>query len=160
MPFQSLVLLAALALPLAAQSYNGSAYGFFTAGACQHGYALYGGGGGVEGFLWKGLTAGVDVSQQRFADDRRTLGMTLFSVPVGYHFVDRNKPLKWDPFVSAGVIGVAAWQGSFGYHSNIGGGVTYWFKDRLGVRTEFRAHVIGYDEVTSQFRIGIAWRFR
>ena len=153
-----LAILVVSGLRLGAETYAGSAYGFFTGGACQHGYALYGGGGGVEGFVWKGLSVGADAAQQKFVDDRRTFGMTLLSLPVGFHFVDRNKPLKWDPFVSVAPLGIVAWQGGASYHANLGGGVTYWFTGRLGLRAEFRAHAIGYDELTSQARIGITFR--
>ena len=138
------------------ETYRGSGYGFFTAGRCQHGYTILGGGGGAEGFLWKGLTLGAEGGYQKFIND---VGFGDFYLPVGYHFVDRKRlDPKLDPFVSVSVLGVFAGRGGYGGAGHIGGGVTYWFKKRIGVRMEFRAHVFAGEEVTGQARVGITFR--
>lgn len=42
---------------------------------------------------------------------------------------------------------------------NFGGGVNYWFKDRVGLRLEFRDHISHSDlNYFYGFRIGLAFR--
>lgn len=138
----------------AEEQYKGSAYGYFTGGSCQHGYGIVGGGAGAEGFLWRGLTVGVEGGAYTYIGDK---GFGDVYLPVGFHFVDRKRIAKVDPFVSFGVG--LFYRSGIGLATHGGGGVTYWFKPRLGIRAEFRAHTYGYDEVTAQGRIGIAYRF-
>lgn len=134
--------------------YGGSGYGYFAAGGCRHGSTILGGGGGAEAFLWKGLTLGVEGAYQTFPED---FGFGELYAPVGYHFVDRTRPQKWDPFVSAGVVGFATTGSGATYAMHFGGGTNYWFKERIGLRTEFRVH--GYtDETTVQVRVGVVFR--
>lgn len=135
--------------------YKGSGYGFFTAGACQHSYALVGAGGGAEGFIWRGLTVGAEGGYQSFTDGG---GWGALYFPVGYHAVDRNKHAKWDPFVSFAVGLFYGGGGSASAAAHFGGGGTYWFRKRVGVRTELRVHGYAGDEVTVQGRVGIAFR--
>lgn len=134
--------------------YKGSIYGFFTGGGCQHGYGIVGGGAGTEGFLWRGLTIGVEGGAYTYVSDK---SFGDLHIPVGYHFVDRKKMVKVDPFISF-AVGLL-YRSGIGPAAHAGGGVTYWFMPRLGIRTEFRAHAYGYDEVTAQGRIGISYRF-
>jgi hypothetical protein len=156
-----LLIVASSAISLAAEPqlndfrYRGSGYGYFTAGACQHSYAIVGGGGGGEAFLWKGLTLGVEGGYQKFVND---VGFGEAYIPVGYHFVDRTRPEKWDPFVSVALLGVYAGRGGYGGAGHLGGGVTYWFKNRIGLRTEFRSHVFSGPDITVQVRVGISFR--
>lgn len=133
--------------------YNGNYYGYFTAGACQHGYGIFGAGGGAEGFLWKGISVGVDASYQQFTDG---WGFGLLTPQFGYHFINRDKPVKWDPFVTLGAG--LAFAGAAAGTGNLGGGVTYWFKPRLGIRVEYRSHVVAYEEGLQTFRIGVSFR--
>jgi hypothetical protein len=135
--------------------YRGSGYGYFNVGACQHAYTIVGVGGGGEAFLWKGLTLGVEGGYQRFIND---VGFGEAYVPVGYHFVDRDRPAKWDPFVSVAPLGVYGGRNNINLAGHVGGGVTYWFKDRLGLRMEFRSHVFSGPEITAQARVGISFR--
>ena len=112
--------------------YNGSGYTYFNIGACQHGYRLLGGGGGGDGFLWRGLTVGADGGYHQFSDG---WGFGLLTLNVGYHFVDRKKPKKVDPFVNLSLLGGAVGsQGGFGGGGYLGGGLNYWFKERIGDR--------------------------
>jgi hypothetical protein len=135
--------------------YRASGYGYFTVGACVHAYTIVGAGGGGEAFLWKGLTLGAEGGYQTFINDS---GFGEAHVPIGYHFVDRNRPAKWDPFVSVSVLGVTAGRNRFAAAGHFGGGVTYWFKDRIGLRMEFRSHVFSAPDVTAQVRVGISFR--
>jgi hypothetical protein len=98
-------------------------------------------GGGGEGFIWKGLTLGGDLSYSHFVGDAPFI---LGSLRFGYHFVDRSVPKKIDPFVN------------FSYR-NIGGGTYYWFKQKIGLRTEVRYFWLPCDSLIL-FRIGIGFR--
>ena len=134
--------------------YNGNFHAFGVMGACQHGYGLFGGGGGAEGLVWKGITLGADVSYQAFTDG---WGFGMVSGQVGYHFVNRSQPLKWDPFVTYGMGGVFGSKGGMSGTARLGGGFNYWFKPRMAVRVEFRAHGMP-DEVLATARIGVSFR--
>jgi hypothetical protein len=134
--------------------YYGNGHLFFTAGACQHGYALVGAGGGGEGMLWHGLTIGGEIGIQTFAGDARfgTAGLN-----VGYHFVNRNRPQKLDPFVKVTPLGVAMAGGVTGW-GGIGGGLNYWFTKKIALRTEVMAQAIADEERIVAFRIGLSFR--
>ena len=77
--------------------YNGNGYAFGAAGACQHGYALFGGGGGGEALLWKGFALGVDAGAYRFSDGG---SFGLVHPTVGWHFVNRNIRARNEFFVN------------------------------------------------------------
>jgi hypothetical protein len=47
--------------------------------------------------------------------------------------------------------------GGLAASSNAGGGFTYWFKPRIGLRVEFRSHLF-VDEVLNTGRIGLTFR--
>ena len=133
--------------------YNGDYYGFYTVGQCQHGVQITGGGGGAEALVWKGLTVGAEFGYQSFTGSS---GFGMLTPQFGYHFVDRKKPGRWDPFVTMG----AGFAFSHGTASaiNFGGGVTYWAKPRFGIRVEYRAHVLAYEEGINAVRFGVAFR--
>jgi len=136
--------------------YNGSGYATFGVGRCQHGYANYSFGGGADGFLWRGLTLGGDIGVYQFADDSgRPFGIGTLN--VGYHFVDRRAPGKWEPFVAVGLLGVGFTGHGAGAAGFIGGGVNYWFKRHIGLRTEFRATGFA-EEAIAMFRVGFSFR--
>jgi hypothetical protein len=84
--------------------YNGYGYAFFSGGACQHTYLNVGAGGGGEGFLWHRLTLGGEIGYFRFPAGRNA-GYGVFTIGPGYHFVNRSKPAKIDPYVNVGLIG-------------------------------------------------------
>lgn len=153
-PWAALTVLFLSPSQIAAQDYRASVYGYFTVGACQHSYTVIGGGGGAEGFLWKGLTLGAEGGFLQFVNGT---GYGEAYVPVGYHFGKRQLSAKWDPFVSIAPLGLYGANG-IGPAFHAGGGVTYWFRPKLGVRTEFRVHALGLVETTGQGRIGITFR--
>jgi hypothetical protein len=161
-PARTLVLAAALAAGLTAQQsspekpfrYNGNAHLYFATGACQHGYAHVGAGGGGEGFLWRGLALGADLGYHRFVDD---VGFGLMSLTVGYHFVDRKKPKKFDPFVNFTPLGAYIANG-IGPAGSLGGGLNWWFKPRMALRTEVRFQALNGEEALTMFRIGLSFR--
>jgi hypothetical protein len=159
MPAIVLVLVALAADPQ--QAYRGSGYAYFTTGACQHSYVIAGGGGGAEVFLWKGLTLGVEGGYQTFVNDQSYGDLYL---PVGYHFrrsAVASGTSKWDPFFSVAPLGLYAngnrYNGT-GAAGHLGGGATYWFTPRVGLRLEFRTHVLYGPEITAQVRVGVTFR--
>ena len=136
--------------------YNGSGYVTFGVGRCQHQYTNLSVSGGGQGFLWKGLALGGDIGYYQF-QDQNNQGYGIGTLTVGYHFVNRDKPGRFDPFVSAGVPGVVFARGGVAAAASLGGGVTYWFKPRIGLRTEARVHVFG-EEAIAMFHVGLSFR--
>ncbi len=159
------IVLALLLAPLASSQespdfrYRGNGHAYFSTGACQHGYAHLGAGGGGEAFVWRGLALGGEAGFLVFNDnDKKPIG--LFATHAGYHFVDRNRPVKVDPFVNVAWMGVAAggsdWRTNL--YGGIGGGVNYWRKPRWGIRMEGRVNSIAGSEVLIIARIGLVFR--
>ena len=135
-----------------ARSYNGGYYALFTTGTCQHGYPFYGVGGGAEALVWKGVTIGADASYQHF---QNSFSFGLATLQAGYHFRGKNRSARWDPFVSYGTgVGMARRLAGSG---SLGGGVTYWVKDRVGARFEGRVQGVG-GELLGTVRMGISFR--
>ncbi len=134
--------------------YDWNSHVAFSIGTCWHRYALMGVAGGGEVFLWRGLSVGGDLSAQRFVAHGPVFG--LLSMTVGYHFVNRHRPVKFDPFIS-NIIGGAFtndfWVGTGG----ISGGLNYWFRDGMGLRAEARFQVAD-EEGLLMFRIGLSFR--
>jgi hypothetical protein len=134
-------------------------YGFFAAGGslAEIGGRFTGGGGGLEVFVWRGVTAGAEVSA--FRDDYYGTTRNLRHVGgnVSYHFTNREKTRGIDPFVSFGVG--RFFPGESRPVIDGGAGFNYWFKPRVGVRCEFRAGEWQYAEYTvGGFRLGITFR--
>jgi hypothetical protein len=94
-------------------------------------------GGGGEGFLYKGLSLGADVAYI-FPKDEPATGIGMFSVNPGYHFYQLTASRKVVPFVTGGYS--LGFRNGVGNFFNYGGGVTYWFSERLGLRLELRDH--------------------
>lgn len=136
--------------------YDGYGYAFFTVGKCQHRYLNVGAGGGGEGFLWRGLTLGAEVGYYDFPSDRAG-GYGAVMLNTGYHFVDRKKPKKLDPYVSVTVLGLAVAPGGRAGSGNLGGGVNYWFNRRLGIQAAANIQVVGREGVIL-FRVGPTFR--
>lgn len=75
--------------------------------------------------------------------ERLDAGFGVFSLNGGYHFKNASRSGKTVPFLTAGYTGI--FRGSGGDSGfNFGGGVNHWFKDRVGVRLEFRDNVFGF----------------
>jgi hypothetical protein len=155
------VLLIAVAQSVAlAQSTNdrrGWGYGIVGIGGTSSGSvaALHVGVGG-EGLVYKGLGVGAEVVYagplERFG-----AGFGILSTDVSYHFAGRSLKKRLVPFVTGGY--------SMGFRSgvvgggNIGGGVQYWVRPRLGLRFEFRDHIFSSDSPHFYaFRFGVSFR--
>jgi len=76
-----------------------------------------------EGFLWRGLTLGGEAGYYRFPADRNA-GYGVFMIGPGYHFVNRDKPAKIDPYLNLSVAGLAWAPGGFASAGGLGGAST------------------------------------
>lgn len=150
----TLALAGAVALWSQERRYNGNGHVYFSGGVCQHNYTHIGGGGGGEAFVWRGLAVGGDIGYHRFINDTN-FGLASFT--VGYHFVDRKSPGKFEPFVNITPAGFYFGAGTGGA-GGLGGGLNYWFKQRIGLRTEARVHVLANEEALVIVRIGLSFR--
>jgi hypothetical protein len=135
--------------------HSGQGYIFFAPGTLVgsgHSIRLTHFGGGGEAIFYKGAGIGIEAG---FVAPWRNFcaGLGILSLNGSYHF-SRSKRLS--PFVTGGYsLGVRN-----GYINlvNFGGGANYWFRDRLGLRLEFRDHV---DRAHNQYvsgRIGLSFR--
>ncbi len=138
------------------QPFRGYGYAYFLVGADCCGFAsTLGMGAGGDALAYKGLGASIDLG---YVFPRRNLGcgIGLLSLNPSYHFINRRKPAKVMPFITAG-YGLA-FRSTSANTWNYGGGVTWWFKPKTGLRLEvrdYRAPGGGYLVVV---RTGIAFR--
>ncbi len=137
-------------------SYPGHAYVHYgIAGARRDFNSVYSAGIGGEGFIYKGLAGGASIEMlSAYKNIASTAG--LFSPTASWHFVDRQKPPKLVPFVSGGYSVIFNTRG-YDHGANFGGGVTWWFKPKYALRTEFRDHIF-QGEHLYVLRFGIAFR--
>ena len=131
-----------LALPLHAQStgekYSGHGYAYYAVGGFPQGSDAFNGlGAGGERLLWKGLGAGAELGYI-FPPRQFPAGFGLVSVNPSWHYVRNGRSSKLVPFVTGG-WSLAFREGSQNL-GNFGGGVTWWFRDHLGLRLEVRDH--------------------
>ena len=132
-------LILALSAAAAAQSVNG--YAFFAPGGatcCGHTSASLHFGAGVDAIILKGLGANVELGA---LGPRRNFGdgvMGVLSPGATYHFRSGAEQ-RVDPFVAGGYsLFFRSGHGNLGY---FGGGMNYWFADKVGLRVELRDHV-------------------
>ena len=79
----------------------------------------------------------------------------LASGNAGVHFTPGKIA---DPFVTGG-ISYARSGGENAAFANIGGGLNYWFRSRIGARFEYRGYLGGQDlKNFSEFRFGVSFR--
>ncbi len=154
------LLLIAIAAPALAQDApRGQGYVFFAPGAVSAGatQGTYHVGAGGEGLIYKGLGAGGEIGYLAPWDTFRG-GVGVVSANGSYHFRRAERDARLVPFVTSGY--------TLMFHSgsanlfNFGGGVNYWFKERWGLRLEFRDHVWPNSPTAHYwgFRIGLAFR--
>jgi hypothetical protein len=114
-------------------------------------------GGGAEHVLGSGIGLGAEIGA---VGSWRNYGTAIgmFSVNGSYHFLrDRQ---RIDPFVTAGYsLGFRSGTLNFG---NFGGGLNYWFSERIVLRIELRDHVHVSSRVPDlhywSIRFGVAFR--
>ena len=114
-------------------------------------------GGGGEGFVKGGLSVGGEIAGYTPAS-RFDEGFGILSANAGYHFLKASKSGKVVPFASGGYS--LFFRNSAASGVNFGGGVDYWFKERIGLRFEVRDHVlVEYpDTHYAGFRVGLTFR--
>ena len=137
-------------------NYAGHAYAIFgvgTGGGKLGDFLSVGGGG--EAFAWKQLAGGGELAYlwPRVSPGS---GIGLLSVGPAWHFVNRESPGKLVPFVNGGYA--LAFRNGTANLWYFGGGATWWFKSRSGLRMEYR-HIgqRGY-RFDDSIRFGIAFR--
>jgi hypothetical protein len=115
-------------------------------------------GGGGEIVLGKGIGLGAEIGAlgptKEFSD---VFG--VFSLNGYYHFSRSGQGRKLDPFVTGGYT--LFFRTGRANLANVGGGVNYWFHDRIGLRLEFRDQIRTPGGGTLHFwnvRAGIAFR--
>ena len=135
---------------------QGQGYAFVAAGAVNAEEGLLHFGGGGEAYIRGGFGIGAELGYMaafRYFGD----GIGIFSLNGLYDF-GRTGGAKVSPFVTGGYT--LSFRGGTANALNVGGGVHYWFKDRVGLRVEFRDH-ISPQVCTCHFwqgRIGFAFR--
>lgn len=102
--------------------------------------------GGGEGYVWKGLALGGD-GQFVWQRDNSDTNFGLLAIGPSYHFDDRENPRKIVPFVTGG-YGLAFRDDALSLYQ-LGGGVTWWPKARVGLRFEYRY----YDNTRNEFQM-------
>jgi hypothetical protein len=149
----------AVEAPMQGRSHRWNGNGFFAVGGslAEIGTGFKGAGGGVEAFIWRGVSAGGEVSVFRDTYGGATRDLRHVGANVSYHFTAREGTRRLDPFVLFGVGRYFPGQSRAVVHG--GGGFTYWFKQHVGARFEFRVGEWQYAEYTvGAFRLGIAFR--
>lgn len=140
---------------LAVEGYAFVAPGALTGGGFSNGTLHIG--GGAEKLFRERIGVAAEIGAVgRWNNFRTAIGM--FSLNGSYHFADRSARL--DPFVTGGyTLGFRSGTLNFG---NFGAGTNLWFRDRLGLRLEFRDHVHVSSRVPNLhywgLRFGLAFR--
>jgi hypothetical protein len=119
---------------------------------------------GAEGIFFKGFGIGGEigvVGPGAFGNSG-----FLVSVNPSYHFLNVSQSKRVVPFVTGGVTLFGGCHASIGgcngLGGNFGGGLTYWFKDRIGMRFEARDHIPLFYASADHFpsvRVGLTFRF-
>ena len=112
-------------------------------------------GGGGEGLLYKGLGIGGDLGYLFSRRDFRA-GLGLASVNASYHLLSLSQSGKFVPFVTTGYT--LGFRSGTAHFQNYGGGLTYWFQDKMGLRLELRN--LDHPEYSGflSFRVGVSFR--
>ena len=154
--------LAQTAAPGPAKTVSGLGYGFFGVGAeacCGDSWATWHAGGGGEVVIADAFGIGAELGYLNwFEEGMDTIG--VFSTNGTYHFFPRQASRRLRPFVTGGYT-LAFNNGGHENLFNVGGGVDYWMKKRVGLRIEFRDHVWSGSSQATHFwsaRFGVTVR--
>ena len=155
-----LMMIPALVNAQTSREHRGYIYGFGAPGASigdgDATATLHLGFGG-ERQVYKGLGAGGELGY--FAPIQgMSAGIGIASGNGSYHFGSAGSTGKLDPFVTGGYS--LAFRSDVANGFNIGGGVNYWFKERVGVRVEVRDHVFPLFRNTNFLGVNIGITFR
>ena len=153
-----LVILVSIGAPAQEKTIQktGQGYAFVGLGAVNAEAGTLQFGGGAEANLHKGLGFGLEIGYFS-AMEAISEGIGVFSVDGQYTFgLENSRKIK--PFVSGGYS--LAFRSGTVNAVNFGGGIHYWFRDRLGLRLEFRDYLS--PEMTDlhlwQGRVGLEFR--
>jgi hypothetical protein len=113
---------------------------------------------GGEGIIHKGFGIGGEIGYFRNIRFGNNDGLGLLSVNTSYHFLNVSKSRRLVPFATGGFS--VFFRGGAVIGGNFGGGITYWFKDRLGVRLEVRDQIPAYSGIGHfpSFRAALTFR--
>ncbi|MBL8233778.1 MAG: hypothetical protein JNL98_35095 [Bryobacterales bacterium] len=151
----------ALILAIAATAAHGQvprSHGYVVQGFGQvdsnaFGHTAFGG----EGAVWKGVSVGGEIGAAYGLGGKYPPTIGFANLSAGYHFTAGRKDTKFDPFVMTGPT--LAFRNGTGGGWHLGAGLNYWFKERVGLRAEFRTNAITSDLYHwPQFRVGITFR--
>ncbi len=141
-------------------TYRGYGYVFAAPGVVtdtDFGTATLHFGGGGERLIKGGFGVGGEIGGLAPAEDFSE-GFGVFSAGANYHFLNATKSGKVVPFVNGGYT--MFFRSAVANGGHFGGGVNYWFKERVGLRFEVRDHIVA--EIPSThfigFRFGLTFR--
>lgn len=161
-------MLAALVLllppSLAAQNHKSAGHGYIfaapgaiSAGGSNNSTITLGGGG--EAPVWGNLAVGAEIGWLAPASQLDG-GFGVFSINPSYRFRTGKKNARAIPFVTGGYS--LLFRRDTANAINLGGGVDYWFRDKLGMRVEVRDHIRNPRFIRPihiwQVRVGLTFR--
>ena len=119
--------------------YHGQGYVFIGVGSGTDNPAFGHLGAGGEALLFKGLGVGGEIGCMCVPGE----GVGVFSIDPSYHFRHAFPKSKIDPFVQGGYTATFGGDSPVGPAKlfNFGGGINYWFVNRIGLRFELRDYV-------------------
>ena len=112
---------------------------------------------GGEGLIKGGFGVGGEIGGMAPVESFSS-GFGVFSAGANYHFLNASKSGKVVPFVNGGYT--MFFRSGVANGGHFGGGVNYWFKERVGLRFEVRDHVVSDFGQTHfvGFRFGLTFR--
>lgn len=158
--FICLMMLTAGVSAQASREHRGYGYGFAAPGASivdgGANATLHLGAGG-ERLVYKGLGVGGEIGYVGSMTGMGS-GFGVGSASASYQFRNATSSGKLDPFITGGYSVGFRGEATSGF--NVGGGVNYWFKERVGLRMEVRDHI--FPEFSNLnvigVRVGITFR--
>lgn len=127
-------------------------YGFAGPAFSRYGDTGLNAGFGVEGLVYKGLGVGAELAYLGSGFDS---GIGAFSANGSYHFKNSSKVT---PFVTGGYT--LFFRSGVANGVNGGGGINYWFKERMAFRAEFRAQSFAADSDATIYSLRFGLTFR
>ena len=113
---------------------------------------------GGELRLFEGLAVGAELGGVGAIADSSD-GLGIFSLNGYYHFSNATRRERLLPFITAGYTGAGTREWGERWF-NLGGGVDYWPKNRLGLRVELRDQIDANHSTPLHFagvRVGLIW---
>jgi hypothetical protein len=141
---------------------SGLGYGFLGVGAAVgdgDSTGTWHVGGGGEAIFADAVGVGAEIGYLNSFEEGSD-GIGMLSINGTYHFGGGNTSAKVRPFLTGGYsLGFSG--GETDSLFNVGAGVDFWLKPKVGLRVEFRDHIWTEDNDTLQFlgvRVGVTFR--